>query len=291
MAYRLSIQVVRRRWVESREVAGLASAEDEAQEIREWIDWEFKILRGSAEFVTVTGERNAHRRIATKDHSPSPSGVAAQADFLLISRSGNVVYSNLPIDLSAVTTEQLQKSSRQWSRETAKKGLTRAHVILRESVGLLLAVPRISVAGKYLGCLVTYAPASDSPFGESIRSFEVSQGKEMLLTDLDGDTLASLGRESVSPEKEAIVSLIERGSRTGSTLVDDDVYSFARVPSVPWYVFVRQPTSMLNSETDHAREAILIIGTVSAVLMLLFSLWVIKVFTTPVRELVKATRT
>lgn len=291
LAYRLAVQVVRERWVESRKAAGLASAEDEALEIHEWIDWELSRLSTTAGYVSILTGKGASTREAVAGLHSSGVTTASLTDFMVVPRSCRIVCSTSTRRLSNAAIEGLKKVTRAWSCEIVDTSLLHEHVIIADGEGLLLAIPCVSGGGKFLGSLVTYVSASDSPFGESIRSFEASQGKEMFLADMNGDTLARVGSKLPRLKKKSLNQLMGMNKKAGSVLQNDEVYTFAGVPSTPWYVFVRQSTAGLNSEMNHVREAILLMGLISTVLLLLFSLWVVRTLTTPVRKLVGATRT
>lgn len=291
LAYWLAMQVVRGRWIESREVAGLASVEDEALEIHEWIGWELGRLNATADFVSMlTGKGVSAQTAVAGIYSPGDSKTTRMA-LMFVSRSCRIECQTSAERLTSGTSATLMKMTRAWSGEIVDTSLFHKHIVITDGKALLLAIPCLSEGRKFLGTLVAYFSASDSPFGESIGSFEASKGKEMFIADLNGDTLARIGSMLPQLKKKVLNDAMDAKGQTGSFLEHDNVYTFARVPSTTWYVFVRQSAAGLNSEMNHVREAILLIGLASTALMLLFSLWIVKTLTTPVRELVWATRT
>ncbi len=291
LAYGLSVRVVKERWVEARKIDGLASAQDEAREIGEWIDWEFDQLNTTSNYISMLREKGSTMRAAVAGLHTFSRGRSAPADFIFLSPSGRVVYSALGLVCERAALERLQGIARTWDSEFKNIGRKEERALVSHGSGLLLAVPTFSRGGEYLGSFVVYISSTESPFGESIRSFEASQGKEMILAGLNGDTLSRIGVKMSSLGRETLTRLMTREPATGAMLNDNDVYSFAKVPSAPWYVFVRQSTAGLNSEISRIREAILLIGIGSMLLLLLFSVWMVGTLTAPMRALVRATGT
>lgn len=287
--YFLSVGVMRRHWISSKQNAALASAQDEAREINEWVDWEFARLRVTSKFLSSLRSRGQDIRTAMSNLRSSAGNRSEETELLFVSPGGRLVRSPGEGAVPPTEINELRTISASWSTGPSIGPASTA--VEAGAEGIYLAVPCYSSGGRFIGTLATYDSAFDSPFGKSIKSFEESQGNEMFLVNADGKTLERIGAGAGKFAVARVLKAIKDDENSNTLVENGNVYSLSKVASVPWFIVVRQSSGQLNADMNRVAGLILIIGLISMGFLFLLSYWTIRVLANPVRQLVEATRT
>ncbi len=290
-AYHFSIGVVSQKWIESRKIAGLALAADQASKIDELINREAERLTIFSHYFLHTVPAKGSIMSMLRAEKSRSGQERPLVEFVFMSLSGNIEQAGSERLLGPHLVQALREHAYMLSMQKNSRVAQGMLISSFDEKGLLLGEPCLAVDGKYLGIVAAYLPSSQ--IFKVVSSLTDSDNHDctMSLVDTSGRVLSTANKTTVLNVGRKTLSFIASGTESGSFYTRGDVYSFARTKSVPLYVVVHRPAGALDSELEDVRRMILVIGAGSLIILLLLSLWTVKTLTTPVRELVEATRT